>query len=96
LLPPHKYLRYRQWLRTRLSPYLVDAAAESRGSSLWNHGTVSTLVREHIRGLRNHSTSLGHVLTLSAVERLLLKRQRVAVLAADSWEPVDALPMLTR
>lgn len=92
-LAPHKYLRYRYWLRTRLRSYLHDAIAASRASSLWNPRMLDTLVEEHVSGRRNHTVAINRVLSLSAVERLLLARRgSETVSAGDWWEPLDRIP----
>src|ERR1051326_2352769 len=75
ILGHHKYLHYRRWLRNELGAYVhtaVDRASAQR-SPFWNPGFVRQLGEAHISGRRNYLRELNAVLTLEAVERLLLR-----------------------
>jgi asparagine synthase (glutamine-hydrolysing) len=70
----HKYLHYRRWLRNELAQYLNAAIdrASSRPSPFWNQTFVRQLGKAHISGRGNYLRELNAVLTIEAVERLLL------------------------
>jgi asparagine synthase (glutamine-hydrolysing) len=70
----HKYLQYRRWLRNELAHYLNAAIdrASSRPSPFWNQTFVRQLGSAHISGRGNYLRELNAVLSLEAVERLLL------------------------
>lgn len=76
LLGLHKYLRYRRWFRRELSGYLKEmlSARSVRQSTAWNASFVSDLAENHIRGRRNYVQEINAVLTLDAVQRLLLRQ----------------------
>ena len=71
----HKYLRYRRWFRSELSGYLREAFdhAQVAQNSLWNRSYVKQLAERHIAGRFNGVREINAVLTLGAVQRLLLK-----------------------
>jgi asparagine synthase (glutamine-hydrolysing) len=69
----HKYLRYRSWLRKELAQYLRDSLATCDRTPFWNAGFVRGLAEQHIAGHANYMREINAVLTLSAVERTLLR-----------------------
>jgi asparagine synthase (glutamine-hydrolysing) len=71
----HKYLHYRSWFCRELSSYLLDAFADvlTRRSPFWNTRFLEHIVREQTRGRKNYVREINAVLTLDAVERLLLR-----------------------
>jgi asparagine synthase (glutamine-hydrolysing) len=71
----HKYLHYRSWFNGELSEYVRDALNEviARRSSLWNLDAVKQIACEYSRGRKNLSPEINAILTLDAVERLLLR-----------------------
>lgn len=75
LLGHHKYLRYRSWLRKELADYLSNSFADQAvlQSPLWNRAFVSQIAEQHIRGRANYVREINAVLTLAAVDRLLLR-----------------------
>jgi asparagine synthase (glutamine-hydrolysing) len=70
----HKYLHYRSWFRRELSEYIIDTLADARNRqmSFWDSDFLSSLASEHIRGHRNYVAEINAVLTLEAVDRLLI------------------------
>jgi asparagine synthase (glutamine-hydrolysing) len=96
ILGLHKYLHYRSWFRRELAGYLRDAVtrARTRQSPFWNANFLEDMVTEHIAGRKNYVQEINAVVTLEAVERLLLQdpaptraelddsKSRVASLAA--------------
>lgn len=73
LLGKHKYLHYRSWFRKRLAPYLravlIDASANH---CLWKPGSAAKIIDSHIRGKENWTHVISTMLTLNAIDRLLL------------------------
>jgi len=70
----HKFLHYRSWFRRELAGYIADALndAQSRRSPFWKSDFLEPLAREHINGRGNYLREINAVLTLEAVDRLLL------------------------
>jgi asparagine synthase (glutamine-hydrolysing) len=70
----HKFLRYRRWFRTKLAAYLKEALANARARQLpfWNANFLERLAAEHISGRRNYLREINAVLTLDAIDRLIL------------------------
>jgi len=70
----HKHLHYRSWFKRELAVYLWDVVSDSRTQSmpLWNGGSLARLVREHTSGRKNFVREIDTILTLEAVDRLLL------------------------
>jgi asparagine synthase (glutamine-hydrolysing) len=75
ILGLHKFLRYRRWFRRELTPYVTEAVAAAcrRQSGFWDARFVESMAREHISGRKNYVQEINAVLTLDAVERLLLQ-----------------------
>jgi asparagine synthase (glutamine-hydrolysing) len=71
----HKYLHYRSWFQRELSDYVRDvlASARKQGAPFWNPDFLEKMAREHIWSRRNYTLEINAVLTLEAVERLLLQ-----------------------
>ena len=71
----HKYLHYRSWFRKELAAYLDQALtnASNLRSSFWDSTFVQRLAEEHSRGRKNYAAEINAVLTLEAVERLLIR-----------------------
>jgi len=75
ILGLHKYLHYRSWFSRELAGYLHDVVTDARTqqSPFWNSDFLEQMVREHTCGRRNYVREINAVLTLEAVERLLLR-----------------------
>jgi asparagine synthase (glutamine-hydrolysing) len=71
----HKFLHYRTWLRSEVASYVEDVIdrMQANGSPFWNSNSLPRLARDHIEGRMNYLGELNAVLTLEAVERLLLQ-----------------------
>ncbi len=71
----HKFLHYRSWFRRELAEYVksVVANARIRRTPFWNLDFLEYIAREHIAGRKNYTLEINAVLTLEAVERLLLR-----------------------
>lgn len=75
ILGMHKHLHYRSWFRRELAAYVRDAVARAEAASgaFWTPQILRSLDRDHVAGRRNYVIELNAVLTLEAVERLLLR-----------------------
>jgi asparagine synthase (glutamine-hydrolysing) len=71
----HKYLHYRSWFRHELAEYLKSVVNDSqtRQSQYLNCDFLRQIANEHINGRNNHVVEIDALLTLEAVERLLLR-----------------------
>ena len=80
VLGRHKWLPYRLWFRNELARYIDDALNDSSTLRLpfWNHRLLPTMARDHISGKHNHVREINAVLTLAAVDRLLVR--------GDGWQ----------
>jgi len=94
ILGLHKYLHYRRWFRRDLGSYVQDAVTEarSRQTSFWDSDFLKQMVEDHISGRKNYVCEINAVLTLEAVERLLLRgsfgeveADTICALKSDRW-----------
>jgi asparagine synthase (glutamine-hydrolysing) len=71
----HKYLPYRLWFRNELRGYVSQVLTDTQTSRLpyWNSAFLTSAVEGHIRGSRNYLREINAVLTLEAVDRLLVR-----------------------
>ena len=82
VLGHHKYLRYRRWFRRELAGYVSDHVIAARRSPFWNGERLDRLAGEHVAGRGNHVQEINAVLTLEAVDRLLIRNHPVSQEAA--------------
>jgi len=84
----HKFLHYRKWFTRELADYVAGALQEvqARRSPFWNSSFLETLAREHKNGRRNYVREIDAVLTLEAVDRLLLRN-----VPREPEQPVPAI-----
>ena len=77
LLGLHKYLPYRLWFRHELANYVTDVLTDPETARLpyWNAAMLSSIARDHVAGRHNYVREINAVLTLSAVNRLLVRGQ---------------------
>jgi asparagine synthase (glutamine-hydrolysing) len=75
ILGLHKYLHYRSWFRRELGDYLQDTiiAARNRQTRFWDPDFLKRMGEDHISGRKNYVHEINAVLTLEAVDRLLLR-----------------------
>jgi asparagine synthase (glutamine-hydrolysing) len=74
ILGAHKYLHYRRWFRRELADYVADAMEDIQNRpGPWNSKFLDTLVRRHKSGERNYLREMNAVLTVGAIQRLLLR-----------------------
>jgi asparagine synthase (glutamine-hydrolysing) len=71
----HKYLHYRNWFRRELGDYLQDTITEAgnRQTSFWDPAFLKRMVEDHRSGRKNYVHEINTVLTLEAIDRLLLR-----------------------
>jgi asparagine synthase (glutamine-hydrolysing) len=74
----HKYLHYRNWFRTQLSSYVDErlAGVTTSGNELWNRASLRSVASDHRNGRKNYVREIDTVLTLDAVDRLLIRGTR--------------------
>jgi len=72
----HRYLSYRRWFRRGLADYVQGHLADalSRRSVPWNEPFLRTLAMEPTRNGKNHVREINFVLTVDAIDRLLLRQ----------------------
>lgn len=72
----HKYLHYRQWFRAELAGYLQERLTDAKTyqNHLWNPAFLDQVAKHHSDGRKNYISEINAVLTLEAVERLLLRQ----------------------
>jgi asparagine synthase (glutamine-hydrolysing) len=72
----HKFLHYRRWFQRELAGYVNETVTRVRleGSQLWNSYFLKNMADEHRTGRKNYVREISAVLTLEAVERLLLRQ----------------------
>ena len=72
----HKYLHYSRWFRNELAPYVRQSLADlpAGGENFWSPEFIKQLAEQHISGRKNYSAEINAVLTLAAVNRLLVGR----------------------
>ena len=71
----HKYLHYRSWFRRELAEYIKSIVndPQTQRTAFWSRDFLEHLAAEHIQGGKNYVLEINVVLTLEAVERLLLR-----------------------
>jgi asparagine synthase (glutamine-hydrolysing) len=70
----HKYLHYRRWFRRELADYVKNVVSNVRTqqASFWNRRFLEKMATNQVEGDNNYVFEINAVLTLEAVERLLL------------------------
>lgn len=79
ILGLHKFLAYRGWFRVELAPYVREVLSDPRTGRMpyWDGRTLASLAEDHISGRRNCVKEIHAVLTLEAVQRMLLEGSQV-------------------
>lgn len=92
ILGLHKYLPYRHWFRKELAPTVMERLSTERvrEAPWWRKNAPETCARAHISGRANHARELNAVLTLEAIDRLLLSEIPRAV-SAERQEAIQAV-----
>ena len=92
ILGLHKYLPYRHWFRKELAPTVMERLSTERvrEAPWWRKKAPEMCARAHISGRANHVRELNAVLTLEAIDRLLLSEIPRAV-SAERQEAIRAV-----
>lgn len=88
VLGRHKYLAYRRWFRHELATYVQDLVRAASRLPIWQGAALRRLAADHISGADNVTEDVNLVLTLEAVDRLLLREQATA--ASEDLAPLAA------
>jgi asparagine synthase (glutamine-hydrolysing) len=80
----HKYLHYRSWFQKELAGYVSEMLRDSRirQSALWNPLFLEHMAKEHVHGRRNYALEINMVLTLDAIDRLILSGMSSSALSS--------------
>jgi asparagine synthase (glutamine-hydrolysing) len=75
LLGLHKFLPYRGWFRRELATYVGDTLTDAQTQRLpyWNSSFLKSIVADHISGRKNYIQEIHAILSLEAVERMLIR-----------------------
>jgi asparagine synthase (glutamine-hydrolysing) len=75
ILGLHKHLHYRSWFRRELAAYVNEVLTDvrARRSRFWDSVFLEHMAREHTCGRKNYVHEINAVLTLEAVERLIIR-----------------------
>lgn len=71
----HKFLPYRIWFRQELAGHVRSVLTDprTRAMSYWNGGSLPGIAEDHVRGRKNHVRDIHAILTLEAVDRVLIR-----------------------
>src|SRR5437867_511581 len=92
ILGLHKYLAYRHWFRKELAPVVMERLTTERvrQAPWWSKNTPEICALAHISGQGNYLRELNAVLTLEAIDRLLLSEMPSEV-SADRQETIEVV-----
>ena len=92
ILGLHKFLPYRRWFQEELSSTVTERLSTERvrQAPWWSKNAPETCARAHISGKGNYLRELNAVLTLEAIDRLLLSEMPRAV-SAERQEAIQAV-----
>lgn len=97
ILGLHKFLHYRSWIQRELSAYVngVLTDAQTLRSPFWNCNFLESMGHEHTSVRMNYVREIDAVLTLEAVDRLLLRGQHAEhkTKAASEILPAGDVPV---
>jgi asparagine synthase (glutamine-hydrolysing) len=76
IIGSHKYLFYRRWFRRELFNLVQEKLLETcdKRNPIWNTKYLSSMAERHRRGDHNNVKEINAVLTIDAIDRLLLKQ----------------------
>jgi asparagine synthase (glutamine-hydrolysing) len=92
ILGHHKYLRYRRWFRRELAGYARDMVAAGRELPFLQRRFVDQLASSHVDGHRNYVSEIGAVLTLEAVDRLLVRGRFTNIACGEAPKATQGPP----
>lgn len=72
----HKYLHYRSWFRRELAPYTNDRLSDAyvMQNPWWNAKFLQDIATRHASGYKNYLREINAVITIEAIDRLLLRQ----------------------
>ena len=75
LIGLHKFLPYRRWYMCELIAYLSDImnSSNTRKRPYWSHRFITSMIENHCRGRKNYTREIHAVLTIEAIDRLLIQ-----------------------
>jgi len=74
VLGRHKLLRYRRWFRRELKDYIKTSLQDAGvRQGPWDSSFVDNLAQRHTSGQKNYLAEINAVVTVRAIERLLLR-----------------------
>jgi asparagine synthase (glutamine-hydrolysing) len=93
----HKYLHYRRWFRCELVDYVKDilSNAQAQQAPFWNRRFLQNVATDHTQGRKNYVSEINAVLTLEAVERLLLRGSDASRTQSDRFAAPIARAVLS-
>jgi asparagine synthase (glutamine-hydrolysing) len=70
----HKFYHYRVWYRDKLSSYIREMLLDSRALArpYLNRNVLESVVKGHLEGTHNHTTTIHKLLTLEHFHRLFI------------------------
>lgn len=77
----HKFLPYRRWFRNELVPVVLERISSDRVrcAPWWAQSVPEAVARRHVAGQGNYVRELNAILTLEAIERLLIAGEPLGV-----------------
>jgi asparagine synthase (glutamine-hydrolysing) len=71
----HKYLHYRAWFQQELATFVAERLndAATRRNEFWNPEVLARMATDHINGGKNYVSEINAVLSLEAIERLIIR-----------------------
>jgi asparagine synthase (glutamine-hydrolysing) len=92
LLGLHKFLPYRRWFQKELAATIMERVLSDRvrQAPWWSNNAPERVARAHISGRANYVREINSVLTLEAIDRLLLSEIPRAV-SAERQEAIQAV-----
>jgi asparagine synthase (glutamine-hydrolysing) len=71
----HKYLHYSRWFKKELVGYIHERLTDTtRRHGAWNRAFLDQIVKDHTAGIKNYVQEINGVLTIEAIDRLLLRQ----------------------
>lgn len=92
LLDLHKFLPYRVWFRNELAGYATEVFTDARTQRLpfLNGRKLESIVDDHVAGRSNRMRDINAVLTLEAIDRLLIDAGRSSSLVESDAMAIQA------
>jgi asparagine synthase (glutamine-hydrolysing) len=71
----HKFLPYRRWFQKELSARISEVLTDprTRDAPWWKRAFLDGMANDHARGRKNYVSEINAVLTLEAIDRLIVR-----------------------